>query len=139
MKPGAVIRSSTRAPGVNVRFFMFWILDSFTFLKSVIVPLRRFFELIFLNGHFFLGVQVTRALPPLGTFGTLSLIRNVRVLVTPQLIFTFDLIRFFFGGGAAATRMGCAWVVALPAPSVAVTVTLNAPAVPNACETAPPV
>src|SRR5215208_3160018 len=126
------MRSSTRWPGGrNVRFFSVWTFDSFTFLKSVIVPLRRFFELTFLNGHFFFGLQVTRALPPLGTFGTLSLIRKVRVLVTPQLIFTFDVIRFFFGGGPAAISTGFVALVALPAASVAVTITLNAPGAPN--------
>jgi hypothetical protein len=46
-----------------------------TSLNSVIVPLRRFFELTLRNGHLRFGLQVSCALPCFGTFGIFSLIR----------------------------------------------------------------
>src|ERR671923_2878814 len=138
MYPGALIRSWRRCPGRNVRFRTCTALRGFMSLKSVMAPLRRFVDALRLNGHF-LPRQRSSALPPLGTRLIFIRSRNIRVLVLAQRTDTGELILGVRGGGVgAAIRIGRVALVALPTPSVAVTVTLNAPAAPKACVTALP-
>ena len=130
-----MIRSSSRWPARNERCFLPLTFEALISLKSVIVPLRRFFELVRENGHF---VPLLRLLQRSSTFVPLSARRTPRrsrkILrpLTPQVTRTFDVIRFFAGGAAGVIAMGRVALVALPTPSVAVTVMLNAPALPNA-------
>src|SRR5215217_7206755 len=137
MNPRLVTRTSTRCPGRKLRFFLSSAFAALISLYSVIVPLRRFLKVLRLSGHF-LPLQRSSALAPFGARWTTSRTIASWFPRSAQVALTRDVMRFGGGGGGAAISTGCAWVAWLPAASVAVTVTLNAPAEPNACDTAPP-
>src|SRR5215218_11035340 len=137
MNPRLVTRTSTRCPGRKLRFFLSSAFAALISLYSVILPLRRFLKVLRLSGHF-LPLQRSSALAPFGARWTTSRTIASWLPRNAQVAFTRDVIRFLGGGGTAATSTGRVVDVAFPTPSVAVTVTLNAPALPNACWTAPP-
>ena len=116
--------------------------DALTDLNSVIAPPRRRFELFRLNGHLALLRRLHRnsSLPPVGTRDALSRSRKMRLPLTPHVTPTDEVIRFGGGGGGAGvTSTDRAALDTLPTPSVAFTMTVKAPAEPNAWVTAPPV